>query len=685
VATSLSLRVATYLLVADGIAALHLGGLLGGVAAALVATAAAASWSPPAAIARAAAARRLGAALAVLATAASLLDLLYVSQSVLDALARLLLFLLVYRLFTRRTLRDSRDIAFLSFFMLVVVSPATSGVGFLLVFVVFLVVGTWTLMLYHVLSEAERASVPAGANPTAGLGRDLLALSVAASAATVVITAGLFFVIPRVGQAALPLRAHLGRMVSGFSERVELGAFGEIETDPTVIMRVGFPGTTLAPELLDLRWRGVALDRFDGRAWSVGRPERVTLRRPSASGTSQFLLGTYRGAGPIVSQDIYLEPMGTDVVFVAPRALYVGLRADVVVVDDMGSVSVPTAAARLHYTVISELEADPRRSAAVGGSRPVDPASFERYLQLPELPPRVGALARQVTEGSPSPREAARRLTEFLARNFRYTLVLDKGASRDPVDEFLFVQRAGNCEYFAAALAVMLRSLGIPARVVSGFQRGEWNPYGQYFMVRLRDAHSWVEAYTEGGWTTLDPSPRGEAAGRGLASLYLDALRMRWYRYVVNWSIQDQVFAASRVRQAAASLGAWRLDEPAGTAARAAVVAGIVLAGGVASLVAWRRVQPARTRQPVARVPRFYARALRALARRGLTPRVGETAREFAGRVRACEPASADLIDGVTGAYERVRFGALAPADVEVVEAWVASLERAPRREVSAI
>ena len=78
------------------------------------------------------------------------------------------------------------------------------------------------------------------------------------------------------------------------------------------------------------------------------------------------------------------------------------------------------------------------------------------------------------------------------------------------------MRRSGNCEYFAAALAVMLRSLGIPARVVGGFQRGEWNPYGRYFMVRLQDAHSWVEAYIDGaGWVTLDPSPRADAEADG--------------------------------------------------------------------------------------------------------------------------------------------------------------------------
>src|SRR5438034_11603980 len=89
----------------------------------------------------------------------------------------------------------------------------------------------------------------------------------------------------------------------------------------------------------------------------------------------------------------------------------------------------------------------------------------------------------------------------------------------------------------------MLRSLDIPARVVNGFQRGEWNPYGRYFIVRLLDAHSWVEAYVDGAWATFDPSPRGSIEPGGppaAVALYLDALRVRWYRYVVGWSLQDR-------------------------------------------------------------------------------------------------------------------------------------------------
>jgi len=215
--------------------------------------------------------------------------------------------------------------------------------------------------------------------------------------------------------------------------------------------------------------------------------------------------------------------------------------------------------------------------------------------------------------------------------------------------------------------------------VVNGFQRGEWNPYGEYFIVRLRDAHSWVEVFVEGaGWVTLDPSPRGavESPGAGVAAaLWLDALRLSWYRYVINWSLHDQLAAADAVRRATWSWSASALSLPRlGRLPRVALAALVVAVALVAAL-GWRR--RVATSAPRTDVPRFYARALRALARRGLAPAPGETAREFAGRAHEQLPASGSAVGCVTAAYERVRFGAMAltGAEAKLVESAVATLE----------
>src|SRR5262249_23240534 len=226
-------------------------------------------------------------------------DLVYLASTALDGMVHVLLFLIVARLFMRRGLRDLRDAGFLSFFLLVATSSVTFGMGFVLVFIGFMLLGTWMLMLHHIVAEAERLhGAEVGHAPTrVAVGNPLTRVSLIAVAATFVISSILFFVIPRVGQATLPLRTQLGRMVSGFSDRVELGAFGEIEPDKTVVMRVYVPESTIEPSALpNLRWRGIVFDRFDGRTWAVGAASRSLVRRTAGG---RFQLGAPLGRGPV--------------------------------------------------------------------------------------------------------------------------------------------------------------------------------------------------------------------------------------------------------------------------------------------------------------------------------------------------------------------------------------------------
>jgi transglutaminase-like putative cysteine protease len=667
----LALRLVTYLLVGTGVAALYGAGLIGPLGAALVVLAILVSWGHEQARERGAVRPALGWCLVAAAAVAVTVDLFYLAYSLLDGMVHLLLFLILLRLFVRRGLKDLRDAGLLSFFMLVAAASITFSVGFLFVFVVFLVFGTWMLILNHVVSELEQA----GSRGAAGTSTrrvffrgPLTRVSLVAAAITFALAGSLFFIIPRVGQAALPLRAHVGRMVTGFSDRVDLGSFGEIENDHTVVMRVYLPDERVDPAALpELRWRGVAFDQFDGRAWSSAMTPRRFVRRGAAG---DFGIGLARGAGPLVRQEIYLEAMGTDALFAAPRVLRLELRSPTMVVDDMGGLSVSNATARLHYVVESELEAPDRsRAQASRLTPPLTPAERGRHLQLPALPPEVRRLARDVRAGAHDPETAARRISAHLSTNYRYTLALTRQSERPPLEEFLFVRRSGNCEYFAAAMAVMLRSEGIPSRVVAGFQRGEWNPYGRYFMVRLSDAHSWVEAYIEGrGWVAFDPSPRGEAAAeaaRGPVSLYLDAARMRWYRHVVNWSLRDQVQLAQSVHRQASDFRVG-LSWPRGWRVSPALVAvaGVAIVVGLVWLVG--RHGPARGKShPAAAMPAFYERALRLLARRGLSPAAAETARQFASRVQAAAPDGADAFARLTRHYEHARFGASALSETE--------------------
>jgi hypothetical protein len=164
---------------------------------------------------------------------------------------------------------------------------------------------------------------------------------------------------------------------------------------------------------------------------------------------------------------------------------------------------------------------------------------------------------------------------------------------------------------------------------------------------------------------TLDPSPRAESESATVGTLlYFDALRLRWYRYVINWSLRDQVEVATTIRRQASSWKAdWTtLSEWRPSPAYAAPVT-VVIALLVATWLWWRGSRAVSSRA-ADRMPSFYARALRALARRGLRPAPSETAREFGARAAGALPVAAAAMGRVTAGYERVRFGE-APLDAE--------------------
>ena len=371
----------------------------------------------------------------------------------------------------------------------------------------------------------------------------------------------------------------------------------------------------------------------------------------------------------MLRQDVFLEPIASEVVFAAPRLLRLTMATSAVAVDDMGAVSVSSAGARLRYTVESEVEGPTVRGAGVVRPAPaLDGAQLERYRQLPVLAPAIPALARQVAGTSRDPAEIARRLEAFLRQQFRYTLDIERVSQLDPLQEFLLVRRAGHCEYFAAAMAVMLRSLGVPARVVNGFQRGEWNPYGQYYIVRYYDAHSWVEAYLpDAGWVSFDPTPRASfdaLASRTPMLLYLDSLRLRWHRYVVNWTLRDQIHAVQAVQLRLAGLRGWStgLDpETRARLGRGGALALVVAVGAVGAWVAWqhsrrrpraprvaraRLLSPCAARRCAARPPARdrgdRARVQRSRVPSGTRSGIGVHARDGALRARSIRRDAAD-------------------------------------------
>jgi len=173
---------------------------------------------------------------------------------------------------------------------------------------------------------------------------------------------------------------------------------------------------------------------------------------------------------PFLTAEVFLEPMGTDVLFAPPRLRAIQARLPALNVDAAGGVMLPLPpTSRVRYLAISQ----PERMRDEALRRPVRTADYPPeirniYLQLPALSPRVRVLAESLAEGARTPIEVVRRVEAYLEKNLRYSLDLGRDAGLDPLEDFLFERKTGNCEYFAASLVVLARAAGIPARMVTG-------------------------------------------------------------------------------------------------------------------------------------------------------------------------------------------------------------------------
>jgi hypothetical protein len=187
------------------------------------------------------------------------------------------------------------------------------------------------------------------------------------------------------------------------------------------------------------------------------------------------------------------------------------------------------------------------------------------YLGLPVVDSRIPRLAEQITLSADNDYDKALALEAYLRTHFAYTLQLPRTVPHDPLANFLFERKQGHCEYFASSMAVMLRTLGIPSRVVNGFRGGEFNDVTSQYVIRASDAHSWVEAYFPNyGWVPFDPTPSASIplrTGWNRVTLYVDAMASFWREWVVNYDVGHQqslaVSASSRSRHLLWVLRRW--------------------------------------------------------------------------------------------------------------------------------
>jgi len=254
-------------------------------------------------------------------------------------------------------------------------------------------------------------------------------------------------------------------------------------------------------------WRSHAYDTYNGHAWSQSQAAVTMMKRKDSLHFD--IPADTQALGDEVVQSYYIARDQPNLVFAAYRPLEVYINSDELALDSGDGLRVgEPIKARTTYTVLSRrpnFSAEALRAAS--GDYPADIAA--RYLQLPgNISQRVRDLARQLTANAPTPYDKAAALRDY-ARTLKYDpFPPPQPPNSETVDNFLFVDRRGVCEQFATAHAVMLRTLGIPARLAAGYGAGEHNPLSGYYAVRASDAHAWTEVYFPGyGWVPFDPTP----------------------------------------------------------------------------------------------------------------------------------------------------------------------------------
>ena len=611
------------------------------------------------------------------------LDYFFLSRAFIQATVHLVFFLAVIQILTSRTNRDYFFMAMIAFLELLAAAILSSNSNFFLFLALYLLFAMAAFTSAEIRRSMQKRLTVARSGLRSFHPR-LAALTAVVTIGILGLTAGLFFMLPRTADAALRRLVSRRFYLPGFSNQVTLGEIGEIKATSRPVMHVRFADSH-APA--NLKWRGATLSDFNGHAWfePFGEPRWIPA---VPKGVFQLADNQQRRRLPrSVNYRISLNGIDSDVLFFAGRPEFVYLKQPMIVARDDGSYRLGRPPVDGFFYEVYGWLGDTGAADDFLGKR-----ERKQYLSLPQLDPRIPELARDTVRGLDNDADRAAAVARYLRRAYAYTLELPSHEVSDPLAHFLFVRKKGHCEYFASAMAVMLRTLGIPSRLVTGFQSGIFNPLTELYVIRASDAHSWVEAWLPGrGWVTFDPTPPDPSPGADALlvklALYADAVETFWQEWVVSYDLGHQATLADRMEQAGRRVSLRWLDRmfemgDNWPSTRSWLVHTglwwlLALAGGVVGAwlapkfwKAWRvRLGVRRLRRgqgSVADATLLYRRMLKLLLRRGYEKPAWFTPYEFACSLPPSEMGM--LVLQFTSAYNALRFGGQADAAPQLSE-----------------
>ncbi len=430
-------------------------------------------------------------------------------EDLLKPFSHVVLLLLAIKSLEDKRPRDLYQILLLSLFAVSISTAYNLSLSFLLVFVLHSLLGVSSLVFLNLYRNLGEKRLEPYVYRSYALSGVVLFLLVA------LFTLPFFFLLPRTQTPLFDLFSSGSGLKTGLAESVSLGKVGEIQEDNTVVLRAyGLPQSIREPY-----WRAVVFGSYTKNTWLKVKEE---------------VYGMPAGSGDLV-YTLVIEPSYDNII----PALDYPYRV----------LSVEGISAKAYMTTGNTLRLDREINRTIR----VRVSSSEKlwlwgdpqdYLQVPpDISPNLKRLAEELSKGARDDVEKLRRVVEHFSKGYSYSLKLEKYEG-DPLDYFVFVSKKGNCEYYASATALLLRLMGVPARVVGGYKGALWNPYGGYHIVTNSMAHVWVEAYVKGHWLRVDTTPPYTSpAVKEISTLSLirDSIVSFWYSNIVGYSSEKQL------------------------------------------------------------------------------------------------------------------------------------------------
>lgn len=540
--------------------------------------------------------------------------------------AALLAVMLALKLLELRRMRDAVLTAGLSYFLVITQFLFSQSVTTALLMLASVIITTTALTM---LQDPERRLSPAAA------ARQSAVLLLQAAPLMVV----MFVLFPRLASPmwGVPEIEDAGK--TGIDDEMSPGSISQLFVDDSAAFRVTFQGEP--PPTGSLYWRGPVLWQYDGHTWSRGRP--FGYQRPALEQT-----------GATVRYEVNLEPNGRHWLFALdmplkrPEGAFMTGNFEVVQRDPVDELMSYEMTSALRYVAAPQLSAASRRAA----------------LQLPgDLNPRARELAREWRADTESDRGLIDRALRYFNReNFVYTYNPEP-LGRHAVDDFLFETRRGFCEHYASAFTYLMRSAGVPARVVTGYQGGFYNELGDYLLVRQSDAHAWAEVWLEGrGWVRTDPTSAvdpsrvelggGARGGSGSDMGWLGSIAMSWDAMQNAWNRWVLAYDSERQQHLLERLGAERGDWQ-GRVLYAGALIGALALGTAFALISRRRKR--------SRAEAAWQRFRRKLDRAGMPSSDATGPVDLTRRAMAAWPGQSQLLRVIQARYVALRYRPRAP------------------------